>query len=138
MTGAMDERPAPSDQIRTVARAVHLLEVVGQAPTGLPVKEIARRCGFTVGTTYHLVRTLTFDGFLLRWKPTTYTLGFTILARARELSTQLGNLAHDDASTAKLAKLLGRSPDQVANLLAQATALDSATDRQIGPVSEAG
>ncbi|HTI28576.1 MAG TPA: helix-turn-helix domain-containing protein, partial [Kutzneria sp.] len=38
-----------------MSRALRVLEAVGQSPRGLTVKQIARRCDFTVATTYHLV-----------------------------------------------------------------------------------
>jgi AcrR family transcriptional regulator len=129
--------PPPSDNIRAVARALHILEVVGQAPTGLPVKDIAQRCGITVASAYHHARTLTFQGYLLRWDATTYTLGFATLGRARDLYTQLTHLIHDRASATKLAKLLKCPPSQVAGLLAQAAALsDPAGDRPGPPAGD--
>ena len=126
-----DELPPPSDRIRSVARAVRILEVVGRTPTGLTVKGIGRRTGLSVATTYHLVRTLTYDGCLLRWEPGFYTLGLTILDRADDLSTQLFHLTHD-VPPATLAQLLSLPPDQVTDLLTKAEALDRPAGRRAG------
>ena len=57
-----DPLAEPSDLIRSVSRALRVLEAVGRAPRGLTVKQIARRCELTVATTYHLVRTLGLRG----------------------------------------------------------------------------
>ena len=48
----------PTDLIRSVSRALRVLEQVTQAERPLTVKVIARRCGLNLSTTYHLVRTL--------------------------------------------------------------------------------
>ena len=58
-----DPLAEPSDLIRSVSRALRVLESVGRAPRGLTVKQIARRCELTVATTYHLVRTLAYEGY---------------------------------------------------------------------------
>jgi DNA-binding IclR family transcriptional regulator len=61
------------------------LEAVGQSPRGLTVKQIARRCDFTVATTYHLVRTLAYEGYVIRRENGTYVVGLEIADRYREL-----------------------------------------------------
>jgi DNA-binding IclR family transcriptional regulator len=62
-----------------------VLEAVGQSPRGLTVKQIARRCDFTVATTYHLVRTLAYEGYVIRRENGTYVVGLEIADRYREL-----------------------------------------------------
>jgi DNA-binding IclR family transcriptional regulator len=49
------------------------------------VKQIARRCELTVATTYHLVRTLAYEGYVTRREDGTYTVGMEISDRFREL-----------------------------------------------------
>ena len=61
-----DPQAEPSDLIRSVSRALRVLEAVGQSPRGLTVKQVARRCELTVATTYHLVRTLAYEGYVIR------------------------------------------------------------------------
>ncbi len=80
-----DPQAEPSDLIRSVSRALRVLEAVGQSPRGLTVKQIARRCDFTVATTYHLVRTLAFEGYVIRRDNGTYVVGLEIADRYREL-----------------------------------------------------
>jgi DNA-binding IclR family transcriptional regulator len=75
----------PSDLIRSVSRALRVLESVGRAPRGLTVKQIARRCELTVATTYHLVRTLAYEGYVIRREDGTYIVGLEIADRYREL-----------------------------------------------------
>jgi DNA-binding IclR family transcriptional regulator len=64
-----------------------VLEAVGRAPKGLTVKQIARRCELTVATTYHLVRTLAYEGYVIRREDGTYIVGLEIADRYRELVT---------------------------------------------------
>src|SRR5690606_31988234 len=80
-----DPLAEPSDLIRSVSRALRVLEAVGRAPRGLTVKQIARRCGLTVATTYHLVRTLAYEGYVIRREDGTYVVGLEIADRFREL-----------------------------------------------------
>ena len=80
-----DPQAEPSDLIRSVSRALRVLEAVGASPKGLTVKQIARRCELTVATTYHLVRTLAYEGYVIRREDGTYTVGLEIADRFREL-----------------------------------------------------
>jgi DNA-binding IclR family transcriptional regulator len=80
-----DPQGEPSDLIRSVSRALRVLESVGASPRGLTVKQIARRCELTVATTYHLVRTLAYEGYVTRREDGTYTVGMEISDRYREL-----------------------------------------------------
>ncbi|HEX5741524.1 MAG TPA: helix-turn-helix domain-containing protein, partial [Pilimelia sp.] len=76
-----DPLAEPSDLIRSVSRALRVLEAVGRAPRGLTVKQIARRCELTVATTYHLVRTLAYEGYVSRREDGTYVVGLEIADR---------------------------------------------------------
>jgi DNA-binding IclR family transcriptional regulator len=82
-----DPLAEPSDLIRSVSRALRVLEAVGRAPRGLTVKQIARRCELTVATTYHLVRTLAYEGYVIRREDGTYIVGLEVADRYRELVT---------------------------------------------------
>ena len=70
-----DPQAEPADLIRSVSRALRVLESVGGTPRGLTVKQIARRCELTVATTYHLVRTLAYEGYVIRRDDGTYGVG---------------------------------------------------------------
>lgn len=80
-----DPLAEPSDLIRSVSRALRVLEAVGRAPKGLTVKQVARRCELTVATTYHLVRTLAYEGYVIRREDGTYVVGLEVADRYREL-----------------------------------------------------
>jgi DNA-binding IclR family transcriptional regulator len=79
----------PSDLIRSVSRALRVLEAVGQTPRGLTVKQIARRCELTTATTYHLIRTLAYEGYVARREDGTYIGGLELADRYRELAAAL-------------------------------------------------
>jgi DNA-binding IclR family transcriptional regulator len=79
----------PSDLIRSVSRALRVLEAVGQTPRGLTVKQIARRCELTTATTYHLIRTLAYEGYVTRREDGTYVVGLEVADRFRELASAL-------------------------------------------------
>jgi DNA-binding IclR family transcriptional regulator len=84
-----DPQDEPSDLIRSVSRALRVLEAVGATPRGLTVKQIARRCELTVATTYHLVRTLAYEGYVARREDGTYVVGLEIADRFGELALAL-------------------------------------------------
>ncbi|OKH99891.1 transcriptional regulator [Streptomyces sp. CB02923] len=52
--------------IGSVQRALRLLEAVGSHSAGAPAKQLAREAGLPLPTTYHLLRTLTHEGYLRR------------------------------------------------------------------------
>jgi DNA-binding IclR family transcriptional regulator len=107
----------PTDLIRSVSRALRVLEQVTQASRPLPVKVIARRCGLSLSTTYHLTRTLCYEGYLLRQADGTYAPGSQVAERFHELvgsfrrppgaAAVLRHLASVSGHTAYLARFVG-------------------------------
>ncbi|WP_162450016.1 IclR family transcriptional regulator domain-containing protein [Phytoactinopolyspora mesophila] len=89
MAGERSEQP--SDLIRSVSRALRLLEVVGASPAPLTVKAIARRSSLNLSTAYHLVRTLTYEGYLERLPDGRYFLGHAVAHRFHDLCGSLGH-----------------------------------------------
>jgi IclR family transcriptional regulator, acetate operon repressor len=65
----------PGTLIGSVQRALRLLEAVSVHEEGRPAKALAREVGLALGTTYHLLRTLTFEGYLRRLPNGSYVLG---------------------------------------------------------------
>ncbi|MFJ2646003.1 IclR family transcriptional regulator [Streptomyces sp. NPDC087420] len=57
--------PAPT-LIGSVRRALRLLEAAASHPDGAPAKQLAREAGLPLPTAYHLLRTLTHEGYLRR------------------------------------------------------------------------
>ena len=80
--------PLPADFVQSVGRAMLILEMVGRRP-GLPVKAIARRCSLNISTTYHLIRTLAYEGYLVRLPDGTYVIGDAVARRFHDLVTSL-------------------------------------------------
>jgi DNA-binding IclR family transcriptional regulator len=80
-----DPSSEPSDLIRSVSRGFQVLEAIGRSPRGLTVKQIARRCEFTVARTYRLVRTLVYEGYVNRREDGTYIVGLEVADRFQEL-----------------------------------------------------
>ena len=79
----------PSDLVSSVARALRVLEVVGESPNGLTTKQIARRCDITVAAAYRMLRTLAHTGYVLRRDDGGYMLGLAVADRFRELVTAM-------------------------------------------------
>jgi hypothetical protein len=80
----------PSDLVRSVSRALGVLEVVGTAGAALSAKSIARRTGLNLSTTYHLLHTLCWEGYLVRLPSGDFGLGASVAHRYRDLVTSLG------------------------------------------------
>lgn len=99
----------PSDLIQSVSRALRVLEEVGQHPQGVNPKRVARRCGLHLSTVYHLLRTLTYEGYLIRLPSGDYTLGLEIADRFRDLATVLARPASADAVLRHLASTTGHT-----------------------------
>ncbi|MGW0737422.1 IclR family transcriptional regulator [Streptomyces sp. NPDC002851] len=65
MTTAIGNTAAPT-LIGSVQRAMRLLEAVAAHEDGAPAKQLAREAGLALPTAYHLLRTLTHEGYLRR------------------------------------------------------------------------
>lgn len=85
----------PSDLIRSVARALRILEVVGARPEGVAPKVVARDAGLHLSTTYHLLRTLAYEGWLIRDDTGDYALGLAISDRFADLCAALAGPADE-------------------------------------------
>jgi DNA-binding IclR family transcriptional regulator len=110
----MDDRgPSPRDFVQSVSRALRVLELVGNEP-GLPVKAIARRAGLNISTTYHLVRTLAYEGYVVRLPNGCYEIGAELPRRFHDLVGSLGRPPRSGvvlqhlAGTTGLSAYLGR------------------------------
>jgi DNA-binding IclR family transcriptional regulator len=75
----------PSDLVRSVSRAFRILEEVGASTAPLTVKAVARRCDLNLSTAYHLVRTLSYEGYLVRDRDGRYVLGSSVARRFHDL-----------------------------------------------------
>ncbi|MER5620261.1 MULTISPECIES: IclR family transcriptional regulator [unclassified Streptosporangium] len=86
-------QPAESQGLlSSVQRALHVLEVVASAGDGVTAKAVARRCGFKLSTTYHLLNTLIHEGYLVRLPNSRgYGLGYKLTSLNQRLRDQLGS-----------------------------------------------
>jgi DNA-binding IclR family transcriptional regulator len=64
----------PPTLIGSVQRALHIMEAVCNHPNGAPAKLLAREAGVQLGTAYHLLRTLVFEGYVTRLGDGSYVL----------------------------------------------------------------
>jgi DNA-binding IclR family transcriptional regulator len=80
--------PAPRDLVQSVRRAVQLMEIIGSEP-GLTVKQMARRLELNSTTAYHLIRTLVYEGYLIRDDLGNYRMGPAVSDRFRDLARAL-------------------------------------------------
>ncbi|WP_106402482.1 IclR family transcriptional regulator [Actinocorallia populi] len=61
--------------IASVQRALHLMETVVAHPSGAPAKQLARLAGLPLATTYHLLRTLAYEGYVTKLPDGGWVLG---------------------------------------------------------------
>jgi len=80
----------PSDLVRSVSRALAVLEVIGGYGGPMSAKAVARRTGLNLSTAYHLLRTLCWEGYLVRVPSGDYRLGGGVARRYRDLMATLG------------------------------------------------
>lgn len=55
-----------SGLIGSAQRALRVLDIVGSEGDGITAKAVARRAGYNLSTTYHLLNTLVHEGYLIR------------------------------------------------------------------------
>jgi IclR family acetate operon transcriptional repressor len=70
----MDETRKPT-LIASVQRALHLMEAVASHSSGAPAKQLAREARLPLATTYHLLRTLAYEGYVSRMTGGAWVLG---------------------------------------------------------------
>ena len=99
----------PTDLIQSVSRALRILEEVGDSPEGLNAKQIAHRCDIALPTTYHLVRTLAYEGYLVRRSNGVYALGMEIASRFRDLVASLNRPPQVHEVLRQLAEVTGHT-----------------------------
>ncbi|MFG2890280.1 IclR family transcriptional regulator [Streptomyces sp. NPDC048248] len=88
--------------IGSVQRALRLLEAVSAHPDGAPAKQLAREIGLPLPTTYHLLRTLTHEGYLRREN------GVFVFGEAAEAIGQVGARRRQRVHIAEALAMAGR------------------------------
>jgi DNA-binding IclR family transcriptional regulator len=99
----------PTDLIRSVSRALRIVELVSGSPHPLPVKVIARRAEINLSTAYHLIRTLCYEGYLVRLASGGYVAGPKVAERFHDLMGSLGRPAQANAVLRHLSDVTGHS-----------------------------
>jgi DNA-binding IclR family transcriptional regulator len=99
----------PTDLIRSVSRALRIIEEVSGSPRPLPVKVIARRCQLHLSTAYHLVRTLCYEGYLVRLPGGGYVAGSGVAECFHDLMGALRRPAKAGTVLRHLADVTGHS-----------------------------
>ena len=87
--GMSQEDRAPH-LIQSVTRALRILDEISATSDGLSAKELARVCGLTLPTTYHLLRTLACEGYVMRRPQGSYVLGLKIAGHFQHLLEVMG------------------------------------------------
>lgn len=78
-----------SGLVSSVQRALQALEVVAQLGDGTTAKAVARRLGYKLPTTYHLLGTLVTEGYLVHLDEGGYGLGYKVADLHDRLRGQL-------------------------------------------------
>lgn len=99
----------PSDLVQSVSRAMRVLEAVGDSPQGCSPKVVTRRTGLHLSTVYHLLRTLAYEGYLVRTDVGDYRLGFEVADRFRDLRASLSHPPRVESVLRALAERTGHS-----------------------------
>ncbi|SFJ30390.1 IclR family transcriptional regulator [Thermoflavimicrobium dichotomicum] len=64
--------------IKSVSKALQILELLGKHPNGLMIKEISILLKLNLSTTYHLINTMLEHGYVNKTKDDVYLLGYQI------------------------------------------------------------
>lgn len=80
----------PGNLVQAIERASSILEVLGQSPQGMSVKELSERVNLSRGTTHRLLSSLAYFDYV-RQDPETrhYFLGFKLVELGNRLLNQL-------------------------------------------------
>lgn len=79
----------PSDLVRSVTRAARILEELGTCRHGLTAKQIAARCRLNLATTYHLLRTLRYERYVVQAPGHRYWLGPRVASHFHDLKAAI-------------------------------------------------
>lgn len=112
-TLAAESEPRRSDIIRSVVRALSILELLARFPRGLTAKEVSARVHLHLSTTYHLLNTLVETGYIVKDPDSQLfrisgKIGYTTYGTAspaqivRHLSPHVRSLQEDTQETAYL------------------------------------
>jgi IclR family KDG regulon transcriptional repressor len=83
-------RTRPSNLVQTIERASFILDILGQSPQGISIRDLSDKMQLPKGTTHRLLSSLSFFGYV-RQDPNTknYFLGFKLVELGNMLLSQL-------------------------------------------------
>lgn len=95
------ESPKPNNLVQTIERMASILDLVGQKPKGISIRELSSELSLPKGTVHRLLSSLAFFGYI-RQDPVmkNYSLGLKLL--------DLGNLAASQIDLRKISETLLR------------------------------
>ncbi|MQA16672.1 MAG: helix-turn-helix domain-containing protein [Pseudonocardiaceae bacterium] len=99
----------PSDLIQSASRALRIIDELSTRPEGLTARGIARRCECSLPTTYHLLRTLRYEGYVERQPGGRYVLGPKIVNVFRDFMSTLAAPPKVHNLLRHLAQITGQS-----------------------------
>jgi IclR family transcriptional regulator, KDG regulon repressor len=83
-------RTRPSNLVQTLERASLILDILGQSPQGISIKDLSDRMHLPKGTTHRLVSSLSYFGYVRQDQNTkNYFLGFKLVELGNLLLSQL-------------------------------------------------
>jgi DNA-binding IclR family transcriptional regulator len=83
-------RTRPSNLVQTLERASFILDILGQSPQGISIKDLSDRMHLPKGTTHRLVSSLSYFGYVRQDQNTkNYFLGFKLVELGNMLLGQL-------------------------------------------------
>jgi IclR family transcriptional regulator, KDG regulon repressor len=68
----------PKTKIKSVSKALNILDLLGKNPNGMTIKEISIELKLNLSSTYHLINTLLDHGYVNKTKDDLYLLGYRI------------------------------------------------------------
>jgi IclR family transcriptional regulator, acetate operon repressor len=99
----------PGTRIRSVSRATAILELIAGDPSGTRATDVAAALELPLPTAYHLLNTLTTEGFLTKREDRRYQLGPKIGLLAEAFSAQVSAPEHLLECIRKLAERSGET-----------------------------
>ena len=85
-----DRDSRPNNLVQTIERASSILDILGQSPQGISIRELSTKIKLPKGTTHRLLSSLSYFGYVRQdLKTRNYFLGFKLVELGNQLLSQL-------------------------------------------------
>ncbi len=85
-----DRDSRPNNLVQTIERASSILDILGQSPQGISIRELSAKIKLPKGTTHRLLSSLSYFGYVRQDSKTrNYFLGFKLVELGNLLLSQL-------------------------------------------------